>query len=140
MAKLTPQEAQQKHAQRLKAAIPDMKAGVNRVTVAPGQQAAAKSEKWINNLNDAAQSGKWARRVASVSVEEWKRQMIDKGTTRVASGIDGAAAKVTDFFSQLFPFQDSVVSQIKGMPDMTLEDNIARATAMIRGMANFKRK
>jgi hypothetical protein len=65
--------------------------------------------------------------------------MIDKGLNRVASGIDGAAAKVTAFAAELLPHIDKQVDAIKKMPDTTLEDNISRMTTFIRGMAKFKR-
>jgi hypothetical protein len=140
MAKLTPQQAQQKQATRLKAAIPDMKTGIQNVTVAPGVAAAAKSDKMLTNLTASVQSGQWAKRVSAVSLSDWQSAAINKGTARVAAGIDAAAQKVTDFYTQLFPFQDSLVAQVKKMPDMTIEDSVNRAATMIRGMANFKRQ
>jgi hypothetical protein len=140
MAKLTPQQAQAKQAARLKAAIPDMKAGVLNVQVAPGQQAAAKADKMLTNLTDAVQSGRWAKRVGAVSLQDWQNAMVNKGTARVAAGIDAAADKTTAFFTQLFPFQDALVAKVKQMPDMTIEDSVQRAATMIRGMANFKKQ
>lgn len=140
MSKLTPQEYQQKQATRLKAAIPDMKAGVSRVTVAPGQQAAAKADKMLNNLTAAVQSGKWAKRVSAVSLEDWKRQMIDKGSTRIATGIDAAAPKVVDFASQFLPFLDGVQAKVKAMPDLTLDDNVERMAVAVREIAKFRRQ
>jgi hypothetical protein len=140
MAKLTPQEFQQKHATRLKASIPDMKAGVGRVTVAPGQQAAAQQNKMLNNLQESVTSGKWARRVASVSLEEWKSKMIDKGAARIGQGIDAAAPKVIDFASQFLPFLDTVQQKVKNMPSMTLEDNIQRMVTQVTETAKFRRQ
>jgi len=139
MPKLTPQEAQAKHAARLKAASADIRAGIQRVSVAPGQQAAAKAEKMKQNINAALESGKWQRRVASVTLEEWKRQASEKGVGRIAAGIDGAAAKMTDFYSQLFPFQENLQGKVAQMPDLTLEDSINRMTTFVRGMSQFKR-
>lgn len=140
MPKLTPQEAQVKYAKNLKNASADITAGVKRVTVAPGQQAAAKSDKMRANLVAAIDSGKWKQRVASVSLQEWQDKMLNKGVQRIAAGVDGAAAKSVDFFSQLFPFQEQLQGQIKAMPDLTLDDNINRMSSFIRGMSNFKRK
>lgn len=139
MARLTAQQAREKHARNLKAASQDIINGVNAVTVAPGQQAAAKASKMLNNLTEAVNSGKWARRVASVPVEEWRKKMIDKGIPRISSGIDAAAGKVEAFFGELLPFQDSLNNQIKSMPDLTLEDNINRMTTFVRGMSKFRR-
>ena len=140
MPKLTPQEAQVKYAKNLKNASADITAGVKRVAVPPGQQAAAKSDKMRANLIAAIDSGKWKQRVASVSLQEWQDKMLNKGVQRIAAGVDGAAQKSVDFFSQLFPFQEQLQGQIKSMPDLTLDGNINRMGTFIRGMANFKRK
>ncbi len=140
MAKLTPEQAQDKLARRLKASTQDIQIGVARVTVAPGQQAAAKQDKMLSNLTAAVQSGKWATRVKSVSVDDWKTLMTNKGIPRIAAGIDGAKQKSIDFFTQLLPYQDSLKSQLSTMSDLTIEDNIQRAATWIRGMSKFQRK
>lgn len=140
MPKLSPSEARAKHATRLKGATADIRAGVERVKTAPGLQAAAKTEKMRANLMAALDSGKWAQRVGSVSLEDWKRLMSDKGIQRIAAGIDGAAEKMEEFYAQLFPFQENLQSKIGKLPDLTLEDNITRMTEFVRGMSQFKRK
>ena len=68
-----------------------------------------------------------------------KEKMLNKGLPRIAAGIDGAKQKVIDFASQLLPYIDAQKEKIKSMPSTSLEDNIARMTSFIRGMANFKR-
>lgn len=140
MAKLSPKQAQEKHARRLKAAIEDITLGVANVTEAPGKKAAAKQAKMLANLTRAVNDGTWAARVSAVTLEDWKRQMTEKGIGRIAAGIDGAAEKTEAFFAQLFAFQDSLQGQLKGMPDLTLEDSISRMTTWVRGMAKFSKK
>jgi hypothetical protein len=66
--------------------------------------------------------------------------MIDKGLARVSGGIDSAAAKVTDFASQLLPKLAEVGAKVNTMPDMTLEDSIARMTYQVREMSKFRKK
>lgn len=139
MAKLTAKEFQEKHAQRLKAAIPDIQRGVERVTENPMAKAGAKQSKMLAGITEAINSGKWKRGLDRVPLDQWKRDMIEKGTTRIASGIDGSAAKVEAFASEFLPYLDTGVSAVKKMPDLTLEDSIARASAMIRHNAKFKR-
>jgi hypothetical protein len=139
MSRLTAQEFQEKHARRLKEAIPDMTAGIGRVTICPTHQAADKIQKLKANLNAAIDSGKMAKRMKSVTLEDWKSKMLDKGVNRVASGIDAAAPKVIAFATQLLPHIDGLVASVNKMPDATLEDSIARATFMMRGMAKFQR-
>lgn len=140
MPKLTPAEATAKQARNLKNAIQDITAGVNRVTVAPGQQAAAKSDKMLQNLTKSVQSGKWGKRVAAIPLADWQKAMNTKGVQRVASGIDAAAGKVEAFYAELFPYQEALQSKLKALPDLTLEDSLNRMQVWVRGMAGFVRK
>lgn len=139
MAKLTPDEFQEKHARRLKASIEDMRAGVQRVTQSPTEAAAAKKEKFRAGINASIDNGAWERGLRRVSLDEWKDRMLTKGLGRVAAGIDAAAPKVREFAAELLPFQDRLKSTVDAMPDISLEDNISRMTSWIRGMAEFKR-
>jgi len=140
VAKLTPQQAQEKHARNLKASVPDITIGGDAVTEAPGKKAAAAQAKMKANLNAAIDDGTWAQRVSAVSLEEWKKQMKEKGIGRISAGIDGAADKTRDFFSQLFAYQDSIKPEIDRLPDLTLEDSINRMTTWVRKMAQFSKK
>ncbi len=139
MAKLSAREFQEKHARRLKAAVEDVRAGIDRVTENPCEKAAAKQEKMLSNLTASVQSGKWAAGLGRVSLEDWKRKARDIGVNRIAAGIDGAKDKVIAFAEQLLPHIDREQAKIKAMPDVTLDDNINRMTTFIRGMASFKR-
>ena len=58
MAKLTASEFQEKHARRLKAAVEDVRRGIDRVTENPCEKAAAKQDKMLTNLTAAVSSGK----------------------------------------------------------------------------------
>lgn len=140
MAKLNAKEAQEKHANRLKGAIEDIRSGISKVTVSPTALAASKQDKMKARLNAAIDSGKWAGGLKAVSLEEWKEKITTKGLPRIATGIDGAAAKVEKFYTQLLPHIDSGVSKIKGMPDLTLEDSINRMGTFVRHMAGFNFK
>jgi hypothetical protein len=94
----------------------------------------------LANLTAAVQSGKWKTRLQKVSVEEWKQKALDKGLNRIAGGIDGARDKQIEFASQLLPYEAQLQEQVAKMPDLTLEDSVARATSWIRGMSKFVRK
>jgi len=139
MAKLTAVEFQEKHARRLKAAVEDVRKGIDRVTENPCEKAAAKQDKMLTNLTAAVTSGKWAAGLKRVSLEDWKKNARDIGVNRIAAGIDGAKAKVIGFAEQLLPHIDREKAKIASMPDVTLDDNINRMTSFVRGMAAFKR-
>lgn len=139
MAKFTPQELAEKHARRTTAAVQDMIKGVDNVTTSPTEQAASKKDKLVARWNESINSGKWERGLRAVSLDQWKTSMKEKGAQRVAAGIAGAKDKMVAFYAELIPFQSDLSAKIASMPDLTLEDSIARATAQIRGMANFRK-
>lgn len=138
--RVTPDEFVAKHAKRTIAAIPEYKAGIDRVDEAPGVKAAAKADKMLVKLTEAVQSGKWAERVASVSLSDWKAAAKEKGATRINAGVAGSASKVRAFASQLLPELARIKSEVDAMPDLTLEDSIARMTHQVRSMSEFEFK
>ncbi len=139
MARVNPVEFQEKHARRLKAAVPDIQKGVEGVTSSPTEAAAAKADKMLANLTASVQSGKWARNLKRVSLSDWKEKMIVKGIPRISAGIDGAKAKTIAFAEDLLPHVDAGVAKIKNMPDLSIQDSIARAGAFIMHMSEMKR-
>lgn len=140
MAKnLTPQQVAEKHGRRTKAAIQDMAEGVRNVTEAPAIKAVAKQDKLINNWNESITSGRWAQRMKTVTLDDWKKAMLEKGLNRVSAGIDASQGKMEAFYAELLPYQNDLSRKIANMPDLTLEDSIQRATTFIRGMANFRK-
>jgi len=139
MAKLTATEFQEKHSRRLKAAVEDVRKGIDRVTENPCEKAAAKQDKMLTNLTASINAGKWASGLKRVSLEDWKRKTRDIGVNRIAAGIDGAKEKVVGFAEVLLPHIDRGIDKIKGMSDVTLDDNINRMTTFIRHMSTMKR-
>lgn len=137
---ITPEQFAEKWNRRIKAAVPDIQAGVQATSTSPGEAAASKQDKLLQNFMEAVNSGVWAARVRSVPLEEWKRQTLQKGVPRIASGADGAVDKQRQFASQLLPYLERVVNEVQRMPDLTLEDSINRAVHVIREMAKFRKR
>jgi len=137
--KVTPEEYAEKQARNLKAATPDIRRGIERVTESPTAKAADSQDKMLARLTESVNSGKWAAGLKRVTLEDWKSKTLTKGVPRIAAGIDAAYDKVVIFASELLPFQSTLQSKVDGMPDLTLEDNIQRAAEWMRGMAKFKR-
>ena len=135
---LTPQQYQEKHNRRLKASIPDITTGVNAVTASPMIAAAAKQAKMLERLTASVNAGKWSTALRAVTLEQWKSATVTKGIPRIAGGIDGAADKVTAFATRLLPFEATLAATVNALPDVTLEDSIARMTAWVRGMTTFR--
>jgi hypothetical protein len=135
--KTTSAAATAKWLQNLSASTERMTAGAQGVTKAPGIAAAAASGKWLAKVT-AAQT-KFATRVSSVSLADWQAAYINVGIPRVAQGATAKQAKVTSFFDQYLPYLANGLKTIDAMPSNTLEDGIARASAMIRYNAKFVR-
>lgn len=137
--KLTPSQARKKQATNLKAATIDMADRINAVTVAPGVLAAKKADKMRQNINKALDDGTWQKNVAAVPLEDWKKATIEKGIPRISSGIDAAAGKVEAFYGEFFPYLDNVAKKVDAMPDLTLQDSIARMTKQVTEVSKFRK-
>lgn len=138
MAKLTGSEFAEKWARNIKQSITDIQRGIERVSEAPGQKAAAKKAKWVARMTDAQTHEKWATRVAAVSLDEWKARAREVGTSRIPSGADAAVGKMANFGEQLLSHIDAGLGKIKGMPDVTLADTKARMDAWFDHMSKFR--
>ena len=77
-------------------------AGVQAVTVAPGQLAARQKQLWITNTTAAAD--RFAANSAAVSLQQWQQMTVDKGQGRLASGAQAAQSKLEAVFAKLFPY------------------------------------
>lgn len=138
MARVNPQEFADKWRRRLAGATEDIRRGIERVNTAPGERAAAAQEAMQTNLNEAINSGRWARRVAGVSLQDWKNAALEKGVNRIAGGAQASQAKMQRIAQELLPAVDSAASEARAMPKVTIEDSIQRAATFMRRMREFK--
>jgi hypothetical protein len=135
--KVSPEDATAKWVSRLSGATAEITAGINRVTVAPGQLAANKKQKWIQAVQ--ASQDKWERNVRAVSLEQWKSLFLEVGVPRIAQGAQAKKGKFTNFARQFFPYLEQGVQRVAVMPDTTFEERINKAVAMMRHNHEFKR-
>jgi hypothetical protein len=138
MPKMTPQEAAQKWAQRTTAAVPEYTTGIGRVTESPTEKAAAAADKMLAKIMESIQSGRWAAGLRKVSLTDWKDAATTKGAPRIAAGVQGAISKQANYYTELWPFLTTLQAEIAAMPNLTLEDSIARAAHYMRQMNAFK--
>ena len=110
--------------------------GVQSVTTAPGAAAARQKSQYVQGVTQNAD--KWATRVASVSVDDWRQSMINKGIPRIASGAAASQGKFQTFMGQLLPYIESGRGNLPQRGN--LDQNIARMTAWARYMAGFQRR
>lgn len=134
---ITADQAAQKWAQNLSASTQQVTNGVNAVTVAPGQKAAAASALWLQRVQ-AAQA-KWARNVGAVTLSDWQHAMITKGIPRIATGATAAQPKFQAFMADFMNYLQAGQAKINAMPKGDINASIARAVAQIQYNANYKR-
>lgn len=133
--RMSPADVSNKWNKNLKAAVTDIVAGVGRVTESPGTAAVAKQEKMKANLITAIDDGTWANRLSAVTLGEWKDATQKKVRERLSGGVEGAMSKRRTFDTWLVGRLNGVLPEINAMPDLTLEDGIARVGTLLRHMA-----
>jgi len=133
--KISASDITDKWSRRLKASIPDITAGVDRVAEAPGALAAEKADKMRQRIIEALDEGVWQARVGAVPLATWKEVTKRKVTQRLAGGVDDAKSKRQAFDRWLVDRLNAVLPEIAAMPDLTLEDSINRVRALIEHMA-----
>lgn len=135
MAKVTPQEFAEKWARRARQATEDTRRGIERVTEAPGEAAALAQDALLQNFVESVNSGLWASRVRSVSLQDWKDAAINKGIARIGPGVEAAIPKMARIAAELLPAVDAAAAAANALPKVTLEDGIARMTTFARHMS-----
>lgn len=108
------------------------KAGVSRVTVAPGQQAAAAKDRWLSGVQAAVTT--FARRSMAVSLGDWQAAAATKGAARLASGAAAAQPKFQAAMAKLLPVITSVVKSLPAKGARGSETNINRSSEFQRRM------
>lgn len=113
--------------------------GVNSVTQAPGQLAAAQGDRWFAKMSSQETFLKWKANVAAITNEVWKSITTSKGAGRYTSGISASLEKARKVFGQILNYEQAGLAAIRAMPKVTLEDSKQRAVAWIDYMAKFKK-
>lgn len=125
-----------KWSQRTQAAAPDWQAGIQNTASDPTALAIAQGQRYIQRVNDAFNSGKWANGLRRVGKAGWQAATIAKAAN-FSAGVAASEAKVQTAFTPLLAYEATLQSRIDSMPNVTLQDRIARATAWINGMAAY---
>tara|TARA_R100001086_G_scaffold112467_1_gene57353 strand:- start:8001 stop:8426 length:426 start_codon:yes stop_codon:yes gene_type:complete len=133
---LNPTEIADKQANRLSAAVPDIKRGVQRVTQSPTDKAADNLEKAASNYALAISSGKTEQRLRAVSLSDWQQATVAKAD-RIPSGINEAKAKLQKFHAQRQGHQTGIDSELDSMPTLTPSDMEQRMLHQMRRMREF---
>lgn len=129
-----------KWSRNLGAAGDSIRAGVNAVTVNPAESAIRQKDAYVNGVARAAAEGKWERGLRRNSLEDWRKAMLEKGLSRVATGANQAIPKMEAFLTEWLPYEDQLKQKLASMPRGDLQTNIARAVAAIEHNAAFRRR
>ena len=117
-----------------------IKAGIAAVQEAPTAKAARAVDRMVAGIQRAAAEGKIQAGLQRVTLADWQQAMLQKGVARVAAGAQASVGKFESFMSQFLPHLESGMRQLESMPRGDLEQNIARATAMMRHNSTFRRR
>ena len=140
MAKVNANEYAEKWGRRLKGSTEDIRRGINRVSVAPGEAAAAQIELMKANLMKSLEDGTWERNVRAVGLDEWKDKILNNGLQRIGAGVDAAQSKQVAMAEKLLAAVDASVEVVNRTPRGDLETNISRMTTFAREMNKRKIK
>jgi hypothetical protein len=121
---------------RTQAAQQDYVSGVQNTDKDPTALAIAQGQRYIQRTQDAFNSGKWANGLRRAGKAGWQAATIAKASS-FASGVAASEQKVQTAFAPLLAYETSLQSRVQSMPNVTLQDRIARATAWITGMHDY---
>lgn len=126
-------------ADQLSASTGKIGRGIDRVSESPTEKAAASQELWAMRTAEAARSGKFAKGLRRVGLQQWKDATKKKGLPRIAGGAQEAQPKMQAFMGEFLPHVAAVQAQVAAIPKGSLEASKARMITNMEGMAAFRR-
>ena len=139
MALPTAQEVTAKWKQRTAAAAQDYADGVAKTDKDPTALAIAAGPRYLANVQQAFNSGKWANGLRRVGKQGWQAAVATKGAQNFANGVNNAEGKVADAFGRLLAFEQNLLNTVGGMPNVTDTDRENRMLAWVRGMRTYSK-
>ncbi len=136
----SPTELARKWAKNLGSAGESIKAGVNAVTESPTAKAARQVDAYQQGVLRSVADGKYQAGLRRVTLEDWRKAMLEKGAPRVAAGASAAIPKMENFLGEFLPHLEQGQRLLESMPRGDISQNIARAVAMIEHNSKFRRR
>lgn len=119
-------------------AQPKWVSGVQNTTTDPTAAAAAAANKMLLGVQNAVNSGYWARRLADVGKGGWTAACLAK-QNNYGTGIAAGQTKYEQGYTAFWNYASGPLSSVLAMPKVTLADSIARATAWIQAAAAYQK-
>lgn len=139
MAIQNAQAVAEKWQQRTSAASPDYARGVANTDKDPTALAIAAGPRLLQNFTRAFNDGTWANGLRRVGKAGWQAAVAAKGEQNFQTGVNAARDKVAEAFGPLLAFEQTLLNQVGGMPNVTDQDREARMLAWVRGMRSYKK-
>lgn len=135
--RVSPQEGGSAWSQGFGAAGAKYQRGVQGVTVAPNELAAKALPRWVAAVSSKKVQDKYVSRNRAVTLESWKQSTVEFGVPNLARGAAKGTSKYAAFAEKFYPVLTANLQKIASMPNVTLEDRIARANTMMRENSKF---
>ena len=119
-------------------AQPKWLAGVQTTAIDPTAAAAAASNKMLLGVQNAVNSGYWARRLADVGKAGWQAACQAK-QNNYGTGIAAGQTKYEAGYTAFWNYAAPQLATVLAMPKTTLADSIARASAWITAAAAYQK-
>lgn len=119
--------------------VESIKTGVNAVTTAPTQQAAASADLWQQRVSSQSAKDKFTSNLQKVSLQDWKTAMLNKGVNNYTNGVREGSQKMLKFLNDFLPVAAASADQVSTMPKGTEQASIDRFVANMRNMKAFRK-
>lgn len=120
--KANPADAAKRWSDQFAAAGQRYTDGINAVTVAPGQLAAAQQAAYVAGVQANAKI--WASKVGAVDLQAWKNSATTIGAQRLSTGATKGAPKMAQFMQNFLPVLAGTVQSLP--PRGSFEQNLQR--------------
>lgn len=120
------------------ASVQKYKDSINAIQDDPLAKAAAAGPAYLAGVQAAENAGKRAAGLQAYGFANWKAITADTGAMRLGQGATANQARYARAMAPVLAFINGVVSNLPARGG--LEANIARATAFMRGMSQYKKQ
>ena len=112
--------------------------GIEGVTVSPTAKAALAIDRQVQGVQRAAAEGRTQAALNNVTLSDWKAAAINKGLSRLTTGVQQAETKMARAMSVILPVAQQIKDHVATMPRGTLADSAARAMYAWEAMRAIK--
>lgn len=134
---LSPQAVTAKWKANAGKSAPAWTAGIQGVTQAPGQLAAARAQEALAGYTEAIQSGRWAARVGAVPLNEWQSRSVAKSGNYTA-GINAGESKRARFDNSWVPLMAAAKERLRTVPRDGGASSLSKVQAIMDIGKQFK--